>query len=724
MKRASSICTSLLILISSGAAISSAAEPNKIELVRILDRSGNSSVGEFEKEDETTITLRDLDSGKSDEFEKTSAAKIEHPVAESDAARYIGLPKLMAWKIAQLPTKKAVVGKIAKVTPTVVYLNLGEANGIAPEQELTVYRNAEDVIDPDTKQVLAHERQKLAKLQVVEVAKAYSKAKMLGELETPLAIGDEVELAGQKLLVAVLPIDSETGDSDGTALTEQMTTALSNKGISVVERELLDKVLAEQVVQHTVLFDEKTAQHIGKLLGATAVLTGKIVGPGEAHVRLVDVSSGVILSAASQKLAGARPTPPSPSTPPKRTETPAKPTRGTGAVTTSKIIPGFVYSRGDAMIGKDGLEIKPGGIIRTKLADYIKHDFVFEVVYTFPKTNPLQPNEQNIHIGIGDDSVEDGHPKKCVSLVIRPITSNGDGPISLLKTGDNVRESHFGNLRKLGPHKIKIEKSGAALTFRIDVDNDGDSVDDMELTIPDVYQYAPFLNDKNSFLFVGGGAFFTKGRVSVGRISAVETAGSGILKDANMLSLSRGKPWPAFLDAGDNTLIAKDGLEVRAQTYVLTKRADFSEKDFTFEAELSFPTSTDRQPLDQIAYIGMGEPSQGQSPDPSVCMSIRPPDVNDGYCDIGMSDSAHHKAGNGKRLTNLRGRGPHIVRIEKRGQQFTFGIDIDADGKTDDDVELTIPDLAERAPFLHKKNSHLFLGGGALFTKVRLTVAN
>ncbi len=723
MQRLSTIGTSLLITLFLRAATSCAAEPIKIELVRVLDRSGNSSVGEFEKEDEKTISLRDLDSGKIDDFEKASVAKIEHPLGESDAAKYIGLPKLMAWKIAQLPAKKPVVGKIAKVTPTVVYLNLGEASGIAPEQELTVYRNAEDVIDPDTKQVLAHERQKLAKLQVVEVAKAYSKARMLGELETPLVIGDEVELAVQKLLVAVLPIDNETGEFDGTALTEQLITALSNKGIPVVERALLDKVLAEQLVQHTVLFDEKAAQHIGKLLGATAVLTGKIVSPGEAHVRLIEVSSGMILSAASQKLANARPTP-AHVTAPRHSEAPTRPARGSGAVTTSKILPGFVYSRGEAIIGKEGLEIKPGGVIRTKLSDYIKHDFVFDVVYTFPKTTPLQPNEQTIHVGIGDESLEDGHPKKCVALVIRPITFDADGRITILKTGEGARESAFGSLRKLGPHKIQIEKSGPALTFRIDVDNDGDSVDDMEMTIPDVTQFAPFLNDKNSYLYVGGGAFFTKGRISVGRISAVESASSATLKDANMLSLSRGKPWPAFLDAGDNTLIAKNGLEIRPQTYVSTKRADFTEKDFTFEAELTFPASTDRQPLDQIAFVGIGEPNQGQSPDPSVYMSIRPPDVNDGYCDIGMSDSAHHKAGNGKRVTNLRGRGPHIVRIEKRGKEVTFGIDIDADGKTDEDVELTIPDIAERAPFLHKKNSHLFFGGGAIFTKVRLTVNN
>jgi Concanavalin A-like lectin/glucanases superfamily/Curli production assembly/transport component CsgG len=277
-----------------------ANEPDKADFVRVLNKSGKSYVGEYVKEDEVTIVLRDLDTGKADEFIKEKLAKVERPLGEAEAARYIGLPKLMAWKISQLAKTTPVVGKIAKIIPSVIYLNIGEASSVAPGQELTVYRSAEDVIDPDTKKVLTHERQKLAKLQVVEVGKAYSKAKMLGELEISLTVGDEVELAADKLLVAVLPIKGESGDED--VLTEQLTTTLTNKGIPVVERALLDKVLTELVIQNSALFDEKTAQRIGKQLGATAVLTGQIVGRGEAHVRLIQITSGRILLAASQKL--------------------------------------------------------------------------------------------------------------------------------------------------------------------------------------------------------------------------------------------------------------------------------------------------------------------------------------------------------------------------------------------------------------------------------------
>jgi len=700
-----------------------ADDSSSAALVRITTKSGKSYLGEMMKENATTIAIRDLDSGRASEYERTTLTKVESPLNESEAARYLGLPKLIAWKIGHLPDKGPVVGKIAKITPTVVYLNLGEASGIVPEQQLTVYRNAEEVIDPDTKKVLTHERQKLAKLQVVEVAKAYSKAKMLGELETPLAVGDEVESVGEKLLIAVLPIRGGDENDAGNILTEQFTTTLANKRIPLVERALLDKVLVEQILQNTVLFDEKTAQQIGRQLGATAVLTGKIVGRNEAHVRLIQVSSGRILLAAYQQLSTVR-SATSRSTP-KDSDAPDKSSRSEFKPLSSNALPGFAAMRNEAAMTKDGLVIKPGTVLRTKTGDYLKRDFLFEIVYTFPKSSSLDINDQIVHIGIGDDSLKNGSPGICVGLAIRPGSVN-DGRLTLLKEDGGRgagREELVGLLRKPGPHRIRIEKSGSTVSFHIDVDNDGASVDDLEMTIPDIAEFAPSLNEKNSYLYLGGGAVFSNSRLNPGSLSApASILIAPLAKDSAMMPLSRGKPWPSFLRSGDNAVIVKDGLEVQAQKFVVSKRADFVEKDFIFEAELVFPAWTERSPLDQIVHIGIGEPNQGQSPETCIYTSIRPPDVNDGYTDVGTNNGGRNRGGSSKRLTNLRSRGPHLFRIEKKGTAVTFSVDIDADGKGEDDVEVTIPDIAEYTPFLHAKNSHLFFGGGARFTKVRLAV--
>jgi FlgO protein len=631
----------------------------------------------------------------------------------------------MAWKIGNMPKESSVVGKIAKVTPSVVYLNLGEASGIASNDELIVYRNAEEVIDPDTKKVLTRERQKLAKLQVLDVAKEYSKAKLLGDLELPLAIGDEVELPADKLRIGVFPIEGGTDGETGKILAEQLTTTLTSKGIPVVERALLDKVLAEQLLQNTVLFDEKTAQRIGKQVGATAVLTGRIAGQ-EAHIRLIEVKSGRVLLAASQKISNEQPKASEKSEALPRMQ--EKLQRGQVRMPSSKELPGFILARDDAMITKDGLVLGSGRLVRSKDSNFAKRDFVFEITYTFGVLNSSDRRDESVHVGIGDDSNGRGHPKKCIALDIRPTSLQSEGRITLVRGSDGQggdSERLFGNVRKPGPHRIRIQKAGSELTFHLDVDNDGESVDDLEMTIPDISEHAPFLNEKNSYLYINGGGVFTNPRLTFGNVQGPKELAVGKAAPVGgMAPLGRGQPWPAFLVAGNNSLLLKDGLEVQNQTFVATKRTDFLEKDFTFEVELLFPTWTERGPLDQIVHVAIGEPNPGQSPDRCVYMSIRPPDINDGYCDLGRSAKGTPYGGGGRQLTKLRSRGPHLFRIEKKGKQVTFSVDVGADGNGKEDAELTIPDIAEYAPFLHKKNSQIFFGGGAIFTKVRLQVAD
>src|SRR5262249_25383200 len=86
-------------------------------------------------------------------------------------------------------------------------------------------------------------------------------------------------------------------------LEEDLTTGLSQGGISIVERTFLDKVLNELGFQNTKLFDPDKAQRVGKQLGAYAVLVGSMSGSGyrsEANLRLVKVDTGEILFATRQ----------------------------------------------------------------------------------------------------------------------------------------------------------------------------------------------------------------------------------------------------------------------------------------------------------------------------------------------------------------------------------------------------------------------------------------
>jgi TolB-like protein len=89
----------------------------------------------------------------------------------------------------------------------------------------------------------------------------------------------------------------------GRQVAEELTTTLVNRGVAVVERTLLDKVLVELAVQHVSLFDPKTAQQVGRQVGAYAALIGTVLPKPhavEVQARLVKVDTGEILVAASQ----------------------------------------------------------------------------------------------------------------------------------------------------------------------------------------------------------------------------------------------------------------------------------------------------------------------------------------------------------------------------------------------------------------------------------------
>jgi len=137
---------------------------------------------------------------------------------------------------------------------------------------------------------------------LIEVEDAFSKAKMIGELETMLQVGDTVEPAVISNSVIILPFVNER-DQDlviTKRISEELTTGLVNRGVSVVERRLLDKVLSELNLQQSGLFDPAKAQAIGKQIGAYAVVMGTVAPKNsytEAQLRLVRVETGEILLA-------------------------------------------------------------------------------------------------------------------------------------------------------------------------------------------------------------------------------------------------------------------------------------------------------------------------------------------------------------------------------------------------------------------------------------------
>ena len=494
-------------------------------IVRVSVKGNGSILGELIKEDEESIEVFDFQTNRSVSVAKSNVIRTENPVTLDDAARYAGLPAVMGRKISQLASRKMPVGKIAKISPQIVYTTLGISSGIKKGQHILVFRGEGDIVDPDTGNVLASERPRIAELEVTEINENISKAKMIGDFEVKLEVGDEVEPAVTPLVVAVCPLSNDDGSANATgkSIAEELTGALVQRNVKVVERSALDMVLSELLVQNTVLFDEKSAQKLGKLTGASMVLTGKIIqekNSGKAHLRLIDVESGEIMLAVSApvKLSARSPSLSSSSSGTGNSSnsrgTPDAPQssgdlEGLGKsrslpkfLTTSSALKrtteGGVRLQGDASRG----ESNGGGVILTRQRDFINHDFIFEVLVSFEKDDSIA------YVGIGPGQSINSRSQLDDSIYLRLHSpSFGNGEVNVLNVVDGGK-TILGQVPQAGTHLLRLVKEGDALSLIVDPENDGPTADDLELVIPDIKTFSPKLNSKNSYLFMSGSGTF------------------------------------------------------------------------------------------------------------------------------------------------------------------------------------------------------------------------
>jgi TolB-like protein len=95
--------------------------------------------------------------------------------------------------------------------------------------------------------------------------------------------------------------------SDGDVVTARMTTGIIKMGkLKVVERKMIQQMLAELKLQHSGVVDPDSAKQLGRMLGADLLVVGTMDElPGElleVNLRLASVESGEAVSAASGQI--------------------------------------------------------------------------------------------------------------------------------------------------------------------------------------------------------------------------------------------------------------------------------------------------------------------------------------------------------------------------------------------------------------------------------------
>ncbi len=156
---------------------------------------------------------------------------------------------------------------------------------------------------------------------------------------------------------------------------------------------------------------------------------------------------------------------------------------------------------------------------------------------------------------------------------------------------------------------------------------------------------------------------------------------------------------------------------------VRTLATDYFTRDFVFDAVVQFKNIQDNG----TGYIGIGENGrEGGWTLNSVMVHLVGPGRAGAESPGGMAEVVTHKNPYPPKLGKLPNVGPHLVRLEKKGNELTTSIyanfDEAAGVGAKPDFTHTISDLAKDAPYLTRLNSALFFGGAVTFKALRLSV--
>ncbi|MCG3205992.1 MAG: hypothetical protein KCHDKBKB_02718 [Elusimicrobia bacterium] len=112
-------------------------------------------------------------------------------------------------------------------------------------------------------------------------------------------------LKSKKIAVLALPYHDGRVSSGSSIVSERLTTLLVGKrGVHLVERRLIQQLLAEKKLNETGIIDQENLRKIGNVLDVEAIITGTLIDlkndKTEINARLIQVDSGEVLSAGQE----------------------------------------------------------------------------------------------------------------------------------------------------------------------------------------------------------------------------------------------------------------------------------------------------------------------------------------------------------------------------------------------------------------------------------------
>ncbi len=189
-------------------------------------------------------------------------------------------------------------GKVVKGTETEAYIALGQKDGIIPGTTFEVIRRGAPLKIGD--EIIGYEETPVGKVEVAKVREKMSICRIVESQQTPKP-GDMVHQMRKRVTKVLVGqfIYNQEFNALTKSLQEKLVTSLTNRGMQIVERDQLERVLKEQKLGYSGLVNSATAKKIGELFGAEGMILGTVSDFGNNIVingRLVDVETGNAIS--------------------------------------------------------------------------------------------------------------------------------------------------------------------------------------------------------------------------------------------------------------------------------------------------------------------------------------------------------------------------------------------------------------------------------------------
>lgn len=209
--------------------------------------------------------------------------------------------------IEMLTASGESAGTVIRVGETgVLLIQLDRQGGLTEGSQVELMRaKAPPRVGDET---VGSDEESLGTAKITRLIKDKALAHMTGGAKGIVKPGDKIYAANQRkqrLVVASFTYNNHLTEFS-ISLQEKLITALVHQGLKVVERSQLEKVLMEQQLSYSGLVDLNSAQQIGKLLSAAAMILGTITDEGNevaVNARLVEVGTADIVTAAEVELA-------------------------------------------------------------------------------------------------------------------------------------------------------------------------------------------------------------------------------------------------------------------------------------------------------------------------------------------------------------------------------------------------------------------------------------